>query len=334
MFGKVMKAVCLAALGVANCQTIPEVGPSNKKCRVLSLSGGGSKGAYEVGVVNTVIHTLEAPENHYDVVSGVSVGGINTAAFTLFGEGEDYALADFLMNLWKNLHNSDVWRFWPDERWYNPVEPIYGKGGYLDDSPLFHFLMGVVEKMGNISKRRTFVSACDAESGAYQAFSLYDEPGAKVSSMEYKVSAVVGSASMPFIFPPRNMSEFGYPMQLIDGGSVWNNNMVTAIDECLKIDGITSKEQVEVDVIVLPRKTGGLEPMKPNTLVPDTIRWYQRNKEVKDQYKMMDEIVEFMNTEPAVNFRYYFAPQVPLLPAYEILEFGYENWTKPMIELG
>ena len=49
---------------------------------------------------------------------------------------------------------------------------------------------------------------------------------------------------------------------------------------------------------------------------------------------MMDEIVEFMNTEPAVNFRYYFAPQVPLLPAYEILEFGYENWTKPMIELG
>ena len=78
-------------------------------CRVLSLSGGGSKGAYEVGVVNSVIKTLEAPDNHYDVVSGVSVGGINTAAFTLFGEGEDEQLADFLMDLWKNLSNSDVW---------------------------------------------------------------------------------------------------------------------------------------------------------------------------------------------------------------------------------
>lgn len=72
--------------------------------------------------------------------------------------------------------------------------------------------MGVVTKAGNITKRRTFVSACDVESGAYKAFSLYDEPGAEISSMEYKVSAVVGSASMPFIFPPRNMTEFGYPM--------------------------------------------------------------------------------------------------------------------------
>lgn len=25
---------------------------------------------------------------------------------------------------------------------------------------------------------------------------------------------------------------------------------------------------------------------------------------------------------------------MPLLPAYEILEFGYEKWTKPMVELG
>lgn len=60
----------------------------------------------------------------------------------------------------------------------------------------------------------------------------------------------------------------------MDGGTVWNNNMVTAIDECMKIEGITSKDQVIVDVIVLPRKTGGLEPMKTKSLVPDTVRYY------------------------------------------------------------
>ena len=57
------------------------------------MSGGGSKGAYEVGVIQTVVNTLAAPENHYDVVSGVSVGGINTAALSLFGEGEDFEMA-------------------------------------------------------------------------------------------------------------------------------------------------------------------------------------------------------------------------------------------------
>ena len=41
-----------------------------------------------------------------------------------------------------------------------------------------------------------------------------------------------------------------------------------------------------------------------------------------------------MNLEPEVNYRYYFAPQKPLLPAYEILEFGYDKWTKPMIDMG
>ena len=60
----------------------------------------------------------------------------------------------------------------------------------------------------------------------------------------------------------------------MDGGTVWNNNMVTAIDECMKIEGITSKDQVIVDVIVLPRKTGGLEPMKTKSLFPDTVRYY------------------------------------------------------------
>jgi len=45
----------------------------------LSLSGGGAKGAYEAGVIKTVTELLSAEESYYDVVSGVSVGAINTA---------------------------------------------------------------------------------------------------------------------------------------------------------------------------------------------------------------------------------------------------------------
>lgn len=37
----------------------------------------------------------------------------------------------------------------------------------------------------------------------------------------------------------------------MDGGTTWNNNMVTGVDECMKIPGIENYTQIEIDVIVL-----------------------------------------------------------------------------------
>jgi hypothetical protein len=34
------------------------------------------------------------------------------------------------------------------------------------------------------------------------------------------------------------MRPFGDPYLLMDGGTTWNNNMVVAVNECLKEDGI------------------------------------------------------------------------------------------------
>ena len=53
-------------------------------CRVLSLSGGGAKGAYEVGALQYLLTNLPAPHNQYDVISGVSVGAINALGYSLF----------------------------------------------------------------------------------------------------------------------------------------------------------------------------------------------------------------------------------------------------------
>ena len=69
------------------------------------MSGGGSKGAYEAGALHSIFHTLEAPHGEYDVVSGVSVGAINSAATALFAKGDEKALGDFMLGLWENLTN-------------------------------------------------------------------------------------------------------------------------------------------------------------------------------------------------------------------------------------
>jgi len=74
-------------------------------CRILSLSGGGSKGAYEAGALHSIFDTLEAPHGEYDVISGVSVGAINSAATALFAKGDEKALGSFILDLWENLDN-------------------------------------------------------------------------------------------------------------------------------------------------------------------------------------------------------------------------------------
>lgn len=69
------------------------------------MSGGGSKGAYEAGALHSIFNTLDAPDSEYDVVSGVSVGAINSASMSLFEKGQEKELGDFLLDLWENLTN-------------------------------------------------------------------------------------------------------------------------------------------------------------------------------------------------------------------------------------
>ena len=62
---------------------------SDGKCRILSLSGGGVHGSFEVGALWALIEHMPPQEVIYDYVNGVSIGAINAAAFALFPPGEE-----------------------------------------------------------------------------------------------------------------------------------------------------------------------------------------------------------------------------------------------------
>ena len=51
------------------------------------MSGGGSNGAWEAGVVWGLVHYGNSEEFQYDVVSGISAGSINAAAMAGFPLG-------------------------------------------------------------------------------------------------------------------------------------------------------------------------------------------------------------------------------------------------------
>ena len=62
----------------------------------LNPIAGGVKGAYEIGALKALVDNLEAQEVAYDVVSGVSVGSINSAGLSLYKKGDEKSGLDFL----------------------------------------------------------------------------------------------------------------------------------------------------------------------------------------------------------------------------------------------
>ena len=85
---------------------------SQDVCRAISLSGGGAKGAYEVGALYEMTRLLDPSELEYDVISGISVGAINAAALAIHEKGKIKEAAQFLYDMWMNLTSDQVYESW------------------------------------------------------------------------------------------------------------------------------------------------------------------------------------------------------------------------------
>ena len=173
-------------------------------------------------------------------------------------------------------------------------------------------------------KKKAYVSAIDANDGLYYSFGLHE-----YSDLSKSVDAVVGSAAMPFVFPPKKFTmDDGSVLDLMDGGSTWNNNMVPAIEDCLAKEGIDSYSQIEVDIIVL-------SPWEMSTYGGSTdnaLDYYNRMKDIRGFYQDTADVAEFMKAFPDLNFRYFFQPDKEVLPQLSIMSFDYETTTRPLFD--
>jgi len=81
---------------------------------------------------------------------------------------------------------------------------------------------------------------------------------------------VIASGSVPGIFPITKLRDWN----LIDGGSVWNLNIIGAIDKCKEL-GITEEENIILDVIIM---TPEAIEIIPDGVELHTYGYYQRFK--------------------------------------------------------
>lgn len=225
--------------------------------------------------------------------------------------------------MWKQMTNDQVWKMWPD---WDPLHGLFFESGLLTDEPLHDTMFKKFE--GKELKKKVLVSAVDAYSGSYVPFLLND-----LETLEQRISAVMGSASMPFVFPPRDLTVNDKDYRLMDGATVWNSNVASGIKECLNMTGIESLEQVELDVMLLIPESFDSWVWDEHSAVPPLIRAMRRHQAIKTQHLWEDDLVEVIDTMPEVRYRYLVRPKDELIPAYDMLEFG-NKYTDPMMQLG
>lgn len=180
---------------------------------------------------------------------------------------------------------------------------------------MYNFLNTLFKKFNNEIKRKITVSCADVNTGNYVTF---DETHADPAKM------IVSSASIPFAFPHQVWNQpDGSQIVCMDGGTVYNTNLVSAVQRC--------REQVdddsEITIDILNCDTNELDTWENEG---NSINNFLRFKSVKDYHSKVADIYNFKQAYPEVNFRYYLEPGTPLASGLGILNFNNETSTYPM----
>ncbi len=213
----------------------------------LVLSGGGTRGAYEVGVISGIIESLgggpvKAPL--FSVLAGTSVGGINAAWLAAHAHRADLGV-HALAKVWRDLELRTHLRL--------DLEGFFGKdanGGQLSAARFGHYLLdpGPLEALvrgqipwqrlhDNIHRGRLdalVVAALHIGSGRTTMFwelapgrdiHPSQDPRRRAFAEQITPDHVLASAAIPMLFPARRVGDAYY----CDGGLRHNTPISPAI---------------------------------------------------------------------------------------------------------
>ena len=195
----------------------------------LVLSGGGARGAYQVGFLRVLAR--ECPDVLPGILTGVSAGGINAAY--LAARQEPFAeRVEELAEVWSNLHIDDVFRVDVRDlasrmvRWGGRLVSggrtiISSSRSLVDTEPLRRLLGRMLEAEGGPiegigrSLADGWLQALALTASSYTTgqsltwvharrdcgIQTWERPYRKSVTCEFRVDHVMASAALPFFFP-------------------------------------------------------------------------------------------------------------------------------------
>jgi NTE family protein len=232
----------------------------------IVLSGGGARGAYQVGVLRWIAR--QYPEARISILTGVSAGAINAAY--LAGRPEPWPEAvDRLAALWSDLSTEDILRADFASLLGNALKVILNLGsgglrlmpavrGLVDTSPLERTLAAVLssERIAeNIAADRldaVAVSATSYTSGRTVTF-VQAEEGTRMwtRSRRESVAANVGvdhvmaSSAIPLFFPARQVDGEWFGDGSLRQGSPLSPAVFLGADRILAVSSRYGSEELE-----------------------------------------------------------------------------------------
>lgn len=215
----------------------------------IVLSGGGARGAYEVGIVAGILEVLQhehARRAPFDILCGTSVGAINAAYLASHAHHPDMDV-DGLVERWLSLRLEQHLKLdvrglmeFPRALFRGASQDPSGAPSLLDPGALSELVRESVDWTGlhdNIAAgtvQALAIAALEISTGRTTIFGetapgqeLVDshDPRRLVVHTRLDERHVLASAALPFLFPPREIDSEYY----CDGGVRFNTPIAPAI---------------------------------------------------------------------------------------------------------
>lgn len=202
-------AVCAQAVLVPLHQKEHVSLASQPVCNVLALSGGGSFGAIQMGVLDGLIQSGNAPAT-YDIVTGISAGGLNAGFLSYFSRASD-ALPG-IYSIFANLTTADIYT--------SDLLHIFSNYAVYSTAPLRETLTQIVgTQQQQTPAPITLVGSTNLNQQTLDVFQY------NLADIDEKIQLLLATSAIPFVFPPQTMNGELY----VDGGVISNEMIQQAV---------------------------------------------------------------------------------------------------------
>jgi predicted acylesterase/phospholipase RssA len=209
MFSTIVSGSLIPLRSRPDMSSIAEQQKQQPYCNVLALSGGGSFGAVQMGVLDGLVSNGVAPAG-YDIITGISAGGLNAGFLSYFTRVDD-ALPS-ISSIYANLTTADIYT--------SDILHIFSNYAVYSTAPLHSTLAGIVGTQTQQSPAPiTLIGSTNVNRQTLDVFQY------NLADYAEKIQLLMATSAIPFVFPPQTLNGDLY----VDGGVISNEMIQQAL---------------------------------------------------------------------------------------------------------